>query len=232
MSENDGHGHEGMHGTGPADMRKHGAGHGAAAMHGIKIAVIDNNVLAAMGLQRILADIIPVADVQVFISFDELLKADEGDFVHYFVSSRVFFEYASFFRSNGRRPIVLVGGDMQVAGVPTINVCQPERGLVKSILAIHGAAHGSGAGRGHMALGAMAARPAAETDAALSPREVEVVSLLAKGCINKEVADKLGIGVTTVITHRRNIMEKLHARSLADVIIYAVMNGIIEVGEL
>lgn len=41
-------------------------------MREIKIAVIDHNVLAAMGLQRILTDIIPVADVQVFISFDAL----------------------------------------------------------------------------------------------------------------------------------------------------------------
>lgn len=216
MKENGGHGHEGM--------RRMAGAQGAAGMHGIKIAVIDNNVLAAMGLQRILTDIIPVADVQVFISFDELRKADEGDFVHYFVSSRVFFEYASFFRSEGRRPIVLVGGEMQVAGVPAINVCQPERGLVKSILAIHSMAHG-GSGVPKQPMPGIAAPD-------LSPREVEVVALLAKGCINKEVADRLGISVTTAITHRRNIMEKLHARSLADVIIYAVMNGIIEVGEL
>lgn len=216
MKENDGHGNEGV--------RRMAGARGTAGMHGIKIAVIDNNVLAAMGLQRILTDIIPVADVQVFISFDELRKADEGDFVHYFVSSRVFFEYASFFRSEGRRPIVLVGGEMQVAGVPAINVCQPERGLVKSILAIHSMAHG-GSGMPKQPMPGIAVPD-------LSPREVEVVALLAKGCINKEVADRLGISVTTAITHRRNIMEKLHARSLADVIIYAVMNGIIEVGEL
>ena len=69
-------------------------------------------------------------------------------------------------------------------------------------------------------------------DAQLSPREAEVVVLLAKGFINKEIADRLNISVTTVITHRRNIMEKLHARSLADVIIYAVMNGFVEVGDI
>lgn len=66
-------------------------------MREIKIAVIDHNVLAAMGLQRILTDIIPVADVQVFISFDALRQSAADDFVHYFVSSRIYFEYASFF---------------------------------------------------------------------------------------------------------------------------------------
>jgi DNA-binding NarL/FixJ family response regulator len=61
---------------------------------------------------------------------------------------------------------------------------------------------------------------------------MEVAVLLAKGLINKEIGDRLHISVTTVITHRKNIMEKLHARSLADIIIYAVMNGLVDVGEI
>ena len=73
-----------------------------------------------------------------------------------------------------------------------------------------------------------------DTDSAslLSPREIEVAILLAKGLINKEIADRLNIGLTTVITHRKNIMEKLHARSLADIIVYVIMNGLADVGEL
>jgi DNA-binding NarL/FixJ family response regulator len=66
----------------------------------------------------------------------------------------------------------------------------------------------------------------------LSPRELEVTILLTKGLINKEIADRMNISITTVITHRKNIMEKLHARSLADIIIYAVMNGYVNLGEL
>jgi DNA-binding NarL/FixJ family response regulator len=66
----------------------------------------------------------------------------------------------------------------------------------------------------------------------LSPREMEVTILLAKGLINKEIAHYLNISTTTVITHRKNIMEKLHARSLVDIIIYAVVNGLVDVGEL
>ncbi len=215
-------------------------------MREIKIAVIDHNVLAAMGLQRILTDIIPVADVQVFISFDALRQSAADDFVHYFVSSRIYFEYASFFKENGKRPIVLVNGDMQVAGVPTLNVCQPERSLVKSILATHRMGHGErlegrqGNERGGVCAchhvneraGVVHGMDGGRHDAQLSPREAEVVVLLAKGFINKEIADRLNISVTTVITHRRNIMEKLHARSLADVIIYAVMNGFVEVGDI
>ena len=61
---------------------------------------------------------------------------------------------------------------------------------------------------------------------------MEVAILLAKGYINKEIADQLHISLTTVITHRKNIMDKLRARSLADIILYVVMNGLVDVGEL
>ena len=54
----------------------------------------------------------------------------------------------------------------------------------------------------------------------------------AKSLINKEIADRLHISTNTAITHRKNIMDKLHARSLVDVIIYAVINGLVDVGEL
>jgi DNA-binding CsgD family transcriptional regulator len=66
----------------------------------------------------------------------------------------------------------------------------------------------------------------------LSDREIEVMSLIVQGYINKEIAEQLNIGLATVITHRKNIMEKLGARSLVDIIIYAVVNGLVDVGEL
>ena len=66
----------------------------------------------------------------------------------------------------------------------------------------------------------------------LSAREIEVAVLLSKGYINKEIADQLQISVTTVISHRKNIMEKLGARSIADIIIYTVVNGFVSLGEL
>ena len=66
----------------------------------------------------------------------------------------------------------------------------------------------------------------------LSSREIEVAILLCKGFINKEIADKLSLATTTVISHRKNIMEKIHARSLADIIIYCVVNGLINIDEL
>lgn len=59
----------------------------------------------------------------------------------------------------------------------------------------------------------------------LSAREIEVLILVTKGLINKEIADKLNISLTTVISHRKNITEKLGIKSVSGLTIYAVMNG-------
>ena len=66
----------------------------------------------------------------------------------------------------------------------------------------------------------------------LSDREIEVLSLIVQGFINKEIADRLNIGLTTVITHRKNIMEKLGVRSVSALTIYAVMNGYVDINKI
>jgi DNA-binding NarL/FixJ family response regulator len=63
----------------------------------------------------------------------------------------------------------------------------------------------------------------------LTRREIEVMALIVQGFINKEVADKLNIGLSTVITHRKNIMEKLGLKSVSALTIYAVTHGYVDV---
>jgi DNA-binding NarL/FixJ family response regulator len=60
----------------------------------------------------------------------------------------------------------------------------------------------------------------------VTAREREVVQLLAEGKTNKEVAERLGISVKTVETHRAAIMRKLELASLADLVRYAIRNNI------
>jgi DNA-binding NarL/FixJ family response regulator len=55
------------------------------------------------------------------------------------------------------------------------------------------------------------------------------MALIVQGFINKEVADKLNIGLSTVITHRKNIMEKLGLKSVSALTIYAVTHGYVDV---
>jgi DNA-binding CsgD family transcriptional regulator len=69
------------------------------------------------------------------------------------------------------------------------------------------------------------------SDNALSDREKEVVKLVAKGFINKEIADILNISIHTVITHRKNITQKLGIKTISGLSIYAFLNGIITAQE-
>lgn len=64
---------------------------------------------------------------------------------------------------------------------------------------------------------------------ALSPREREVVSCLAMGLSNKEIASKLNISINTVITHRKNIATKLSIHSVAGITIYAIVNNLVDI---
>ena len=64
-------------------------------------------------------------------------------------------------------------------------------------------------------------------DADLSPREGEVLQLVAQGASNKKIADSLFISENTVKTHLRNIMEKLHLVNRSQAAAYAVKRGLV-----
>jgi DNA-binding NarL/FixJ family response regulator len=61
----------------------------------------------------------------------------------------------------------------------------------------------------------------------LTDREKEVLHLLAEGRSNKEVATLLDVGLSTVETHRANLMQKLNLHNTAEIVLYAVRKGII-----
>ncbi|MDE7407460.1 MAG: LuxR C-terminal-related transcriptional regulator [Muribaculaceae bacterium] len=77
-------------------------------------------------------------------------------------------------------------------------------------------------------LSACASPPPDTLRTELSTREIQVLRLIAAGCINKEIADRLGISLNTVLSHRKNIVSKLGIRSTSGLSIFAMMNGIIE----
>lgn len=189
----------------------------------IRFAVIDSNVLTCIGLQHLLGRLLPMADIQVFSNTQELLElGDASGFQHFFVSSNEYFQQPIFFRQYPKKTIVMVKGDMQIKNIYTLNICQSEKKLVADFMALQHQGHDHAINM---------ARESDQKDL-LSSREIEVALLLCKGYINKEIADKLSLATTTVISHRKNIMEKLRARSLADIIIYCVVKGIVSIDEL
>ena len=60
----------------------------------------------------------------------------------------------------------------------------------------------------------------------LSKREIEVLRLVVRGLINKEIADQLGISILTVVSHRKHISAKLGIKTVSGLTVYALMNGI------
>ncbi len=70
-------------------------------------------------------------------------------------------------------------------------------------------------------------QPAAPDD--LTPREKEVLTYIAEGCTNREIAETLVISVKTVDRHRENIMQKLNLHSRIELVKYAIERGLITV---
>ncbi len=61
----------------------------------------------------------------------------------------------------------------------------------------------------------------------LSEREKNVLKLVAKGLLNKQIADELFISTHTVITHRKNITNKLGIKSVSGLTVYAILNKLV-----
>jgi DNA-binding NarL/FixJ family response regulator len=80
---------------------------------------------------------------------------------------------------------------------------------------------------GYLGTGSESGRPAAR----LSPREREVLQLVAEGVNTKQIAARLGVSVKTIETHRRQVMEKLEVRSVAELTKYAIREGLTSVDD-
>jgi len=147
-------------------------------------------------------------------------------YAHYFISAQIYVEHNAFFLPRKRKTIVLASDSpqFQLSGVPVLNIHESEEELVKNILKLHQHAHHNG----YPVKDMPSMPPTQPHQEILSSREIEVLVLITKGLINKEIADKLNISLTTVITHRKNITEKLGIKSVSGLTIYAVMNGYIE----
>lgn len=67
-----------------------------------------------------------------------------------------------------------------------------------------------------------------KSDNQLSAREIEVLTMVAKGCSNKLIAELLFISIHTVITHRKNITSKLGIKSISGLTLYAALNNMVD----
>lgn len=193
-----------------------------------KVAIIDANTLAAIGLRQMLQNVIPIMTVHVYGSLAELEANDPDSYFHYFVAMSLVIEHRQFFYDHRQKTIILTMSTDQSTypkGFHVICINQPEPLLVRSLLKLEQYAHAKGRNLPEM-------MPDTLERKVLTDREIEVLALIVQGYINKEIADQLNIGLTTVITHRKNIMEKLGMRSVSALTIYAVMHGYVDINKI
>lgn len=69
-------------------------------------------------------------------------------------------------------------------------------------------------------------------DVELSKREIDVLVAVAKGMMNKEIADLMNISIHTVISHRKNITRKTGIKSVSGLTVYALLNNLIDESDL
>ena len=69
-------------------------------------------------------------------------------------------------------------------------------------------------------------------DVELSKREIDVLVAVAKGLMNKEIADQMNISIHTVISHRKNITKKTGIKSVSGLTVYALLNNLIDETEV
>lgn len=188
------------------------------------VAVVCSDVLAQIGMKHILEEVMPFMEVDTFGSFAELEANDPNAFFHYFVETSIVVAHMGFFASRRHKTIVLSPSDTETAQLPgfhTLSTHQSEPSFVRQLLALEQRAHANGRNLPPVE------KPENATGV-LTEREVEILALVVKGMINKEIADTLSISPTTVITHRKNIQEKLGMKSVSALTIYAVMHGIVK----
>ena len=188
------------------------------------IAIVTPNILAGIGLRTVLEKIVPAAGIELFRDFQDFSEADPERFIHYFVAARLFMTHRIFFRSRRHRTILLTDGQPQSAfeQMHCIDVQTDEESLARAIVQMQ-----------HSVRRPEHTLPSPpQSMPPLTEREAEVLALVAHGLINKQIADRLDIGLTTVISHRRNISEKLGIRTAAGLVIYALAAGYVDPDEI
>ena len=191
-----------------------------------KLVIVESNTLAAMGLKQLLQSLVPVVEVDLFGSMAELEANHPEQYFHFFVAMNIVLENRDFFIQNRRKTIVLctAGGDNQLSDFHCLPVNVPEKELVHALLSLEQ--------HGHKGEQHLPPPPRNSEQRVLSDREAEVMVLIVQGYINKEIADRLNIGLATVVTHRKNIMEKLGVKSVSALTVYAVTHGYVDINKI
>ncbi len=188
------------------------------------IAIIDNNTLSRTSLQIIIEETYGNVEIHSYGCMDSFIRDSNRHFIHFFVSSEIIFRHIDEFETLQHQTTILCEGNsrrFESAGYNVLDVSLPIMDI-----------------RGRLTVTKLVSKyeeqlpKATKIKEKLSSREKEVLRLMIKGLINKEIAEELGVSLPTAIFHRNNICEKLQTRSLGRLTIFAVMAGIVDINDI
>lgn len=198
-------------------------------------AVIDANTLSRTSLRNLLWDVYNHVEIFAYGSMEEFIHDSNRHFVHFFVSSEIFFSHVDEFDTLKEQTSILSVGRnsrFEAAGFHVLDISLSEKEIAGKLLQIQIGRQLMQVKTEGIKTGEGAQKAGKRLTEELSVREKDVLELMVKGFINKEIADRLGISTTTVIFHRNNICDKLGTRSIGRLTIYAVLAGIIDINEI
>lgn len=196
-----------------------------------QIILVGKNSLMMIGLKSLLKEIIPFVRIKIYSTNEEIIKSNNNkDTYHFFITPTAYIENPDFYNIYKNKTIILSDNERD-NNIPKnfrrLNMLLGKDEILKDLLRIQQQAH-----HDFIKYPKYIVQKFSIKHNVLSQREIDVLCLLAKGHINKEIAYKLNISINTVITHRKNIMQKLQSRSLSKLVIYAVTHGYIKIDEI
>lgn len=191
-------------------------------------AIIDRNTLESTALKDILWELFNHVEICSYCDMDAFIRDSNRHFVHFFVSSDMLFANSEEFETLKHMTTVLTDGEnpnINQSGYMTLDITECEEDIMSRLMSLQQLGH-----YGKMHTGG---EDTADTiQEKLSEREKEVLRLIVKGMINKEIAKELNISQATAIFHRNNLCDKLQTRSVGKLTIYAVLSGIVSIKEI
>ena len=192
----------------------------------LKIAIILPDTLQRVGLRSLLTDYFSPVEISLFTSYNAFLPSEKDFFDFYFILPDIFVVHPDFFLQKQTKTICIIHGESW--GHKYIENTRPGLTVLRSNLS-------------QEEIVEKLRTIFQETDRfsstsnnskELSEREKDVLRLIVKGLINKEIADKLYISLNTVLTHRKNITSKLGIKTIPGLTFYAITHGLIPGNEI
>lgn len=191
-------------------------------------AIIDRNTLTYMALKQVLQDMFNHVEVLAYNTVEEFIRDSNRHFVHFFVSSDILFQNADEFETLKQQTTVLSAGpatNIERTGFRLLDCSLPEKEIYRQLKHLQNTGRYEARDNGQ-------GSDVYDILSRLSNREKDVLRLIVKGRLNKEVADELNISLATAIFHRNNICDKMQTRSVGKLTVMAVISGLVDINEI